>query len=102
MTIGDLVKIKERLKEDQVFIYSDDQMKRMEALIYLENYNPIRTKNQLTMNKKEYAIILGEKDIHKDSGPVDVVWNRFVKIISSSGKLGWIQRGYLTKVFSCD
>ena len=99
MQRGDLVKLKERLRDSQVFMYTDTQMKRMEALIYIEHYTfNIVEDNQACMSSEDSAVILQMRDIHKDGNGVDIVWDRFVKIVTSNGTLGWVPRSYLTKV----
>jgi hypothetical protein len=99
MQRGDLVKLKERLRDSQVFMYTDAQMKRMEALIYIEHYTlNIVEDNQACMSSEDSAVVLEMRDIHKDGNGVDIVWNRFVKIVASNGMLGWVPRSYLTKV----
>lgn len=99
MQRGDLVKLKERLRDSHVVMYTDVQMKRMEALIYIEHYTfNITEDNQAHMAPEDSAVILDTRDIHKDGDGVDVIWNRFAKIVTSSGAHGWVPRSYLTKV----
>lgn len=99
MQRGDLVKLKERLRDSPVVMYTDIQMKRMEALIYIEHYTfNIVEDIQALMNPEDSAVILETRDIHKDGNGVDVIWNRFVKVVTSGGANGWVPRSYLTKV----
>jgi hypothetical protein len=102
MKRGDLVKLRDMLKHSSVLIYTDSQIAQLEANIYLENFSfnlNISEQQQVFMHFDESAIILELKDIYKDGDGIDVLWGRFVKIITSNGNYGWIQRSYLTKVF---
>jgi len=101
MKRGDLVKLKDALKDSQVLMYTDQHMKKMEALIYLENFSfDFReTGDQSSMKFGESAVVLDARDIFKDANGADVIWNRFVKIVTSNGICGWVPRSFLTKVF---
>lgn len=98
MQKGDLVKIKSRLRDQAISVYDDKQILRLEAWIYLENYSPnIQTESRRFGN--DVAIVLDTKDIHKDGNGIDIIWDRFVKVIFSSGTYGWVQRDFLTKMY---
>lgn len=99
MLKGDLVKLKSRLRDEHAFMYTDDQLRRLEAWIYLENYSPNFKINQRFMLRNEVAVVLDFKDIHKDGAGVDVIWNRFVKIMTCGGCIGWTQRNFLVKIY---
>jgi hypothetical protein len=81
-------------------VYTDDQIKRIEALIYIEHYSfNIVLPDQTKMSPDETAIILETRDIHKDGNGVDVIWDRYVKVVTNGGAVGWVPRSYLTKVW---
>lgn len=101
MKKGDLVKIKSRLRDQYVSIYDDDQIYRLEAWIYLENYSPNLKVKQHHLSE-QVAVVLEMKDIYKDGNGINIVWNRFVKVIMSSGLCGWIHRDLLTKIYEDD
>lgn len=101
MKVGDLVKIKNRSRDQELILYDDVQFIKLQAWIYLENYSPPVKFNRYRLGD-EIAIVLEMKDVYKDGDGIDIMWDRFVKIITSSGIYGWIQKDYLTKFYEDD
>ena len=101
MKRGDLVKLKSRLRDQYISVYDDQQILKLEAWIYLENYAPNLKVKRYQLND-EVAIVLGAKDIHKDGNGIDIIWNRFIKILFNSGIIGWVQKDVLTKIHEDD
>jgi hypothetical protein len=103
MKRGDLAKIKKnRLnspKFDRIFLFSDRQIKKIQNYIYLENYT-FRFKDDECqfIHVNEIVLILDHKDLYKDSNGADILWDRFLKVISSSGLSGWVYRSHLEKI----
>lgn len=106
MQRGDMVRLKEnsgsiRAKDGYVIMYTDQQMSKIEGMVYLENYASfdLGVNKQTYISYDELAVIIDTRDIHKDGDGIDVIWNRFIKVLTSGGRLGWISKGRLERVF---
>lgn len=105
MKCGDMVRLKEKMgsgygHEGHVSMYTDVQMKKIESLVYLENYSfNFKSAEQPVMGYEETALILDMKDVHKDGDGIDVIWNRFVKVLTNKGSIGWLPKARLERIF---
>jgi hypothetical protein len=105
MKPGDMVRLREKMgsgygHEDHVVMYTDAQMKKIESLVYLENYSfNFKGSEQPAMGYEETALVLGMKDVHKDGNGIDVIWNRFVKVLTNGGSIGWLPKIRLERIF---
>lgn len=101
MQRGDLVRLKKI--SGTIFghngcavIFSDQQLHRLEILAQGELSSLYsKDKNHALFKFNEFAIIIGEKNIIKNS----TTWNSFVKVITNSGIVGWISKDHLIHVF---
>lgn len=104
MKRGDVVRLKEKMgsgygHEGHVSMYTDAQLKKIESLVYLENFSfNIKNMEQSVMKYEENALVLDIRDVHKDGDGIDVIWNRFVKVLTTGGSIGWLQKERLERI----
>ena len=104
MQRGDMVKLKDSVgtthaRDGYVIMYTDEQMLKIVGTVYLENYTLSPSSNpQAMIAYEDVAVVLDMKNVYKDGDGIDVVWNRFVKVLTSRGKLGWIAKSRVERI----
>jgi hypothetical protein len=100
-----MVRLKEnsgpiRSRDGFVVMYTDQQMSKIEGMVYIENYSfDLGGGKETFIFYDDLAVVIDMRDIHKDGNGIDVIWHRFIKVLTNSGKLGWISRKWLERVF---
>ncbi len=101
MQRGDLVRLKKISgtvfgHEGQAVIFSDLQLRRLEVLVHGDLHSLYsKDKNHSFLCFGEVAIVLDTKNIFKN----EIIWNSFIKVVTSKGFVGWISKEHLTHIF---